>query len=288
MNDALLESTTAADRYYNYCWWPYEPVTATEGKLRPVSLLFHSFELAGLDGCAIDIVQSIRRELGDFRTVWGTKWIDGRMAWEFYFYDYERHGREVSMTRVLQALRPLVPSNVPVNEALPYFMFSLDITPELAAGGRGIEEVHMYIGNPGSTVSSGIAYSIRAEGTTLENFYFFFDARNQLEAAAGKICCSAHLDARQVDAEQILWPELRDCHTLCVANKRHNDTIYFSGVTTDQLLHFLRRLKYPPETIQFVERHRDRLDHLLWDVGYDYTCDGGKLRIIKSGFYGLF
>jgi hypothetical protein len=284
----LLEPTAEGDRYYNYCWWPYEPVAATEGKLRPVSLLFHSFELAGMNPRAFAIVQALRRELGDFRTVWGTKWIDGRMAWEFYFYDYARHDREVSMTRVLQALRPLVPSRVPVNEALPYFMFSLDITPDLTAGERGIDEVHMYIGNPGSSVSSGIAYSVRSQGTTLENFYFFFDARRQLEAATGKICCSAHLDARKVEADQILWPELRDCKTLCVANKRLCDTIYFSGVTTPQLLYFMQRLHYPAETIHIVEQHRGRLDHLLWDVGYDYTAAGGEVRVLKSGYYGVF
>ena len=42
----------------------------------------------------------------------------------------------------------------------------------------------MYIGNPGSTVSSGIAYALTAKDTTLENFYFFFDAARDLSEPA--------------------------------------------------------------------------------------------------------
>src|SRR5262249_45031752 len=68
------EYTTPHDRYYNYCWWGYQPVAPTEHKFRPVSLLFHAFEVAGVDGCACEVVEVLRNALGPFRTVWGTKW----------------------------------------------------------------------------------------------------------------------------------------------------------------------------------------------------------------------
>jgi hypothetical protein len=194
----------------------------------------------------------------------------------------------VSITRVAEALGPLVRSDLPVNERLPYFMFSLDIDDDLVTGNRPLDEVHMYIGNPGSTVSSGIAYALTRESTTLENFYFFFDAQNQLDDAAAKICCSARFDATQLDVNQVLRPELRDCHTICVANKRNSDTAYFSGVNVRQLLVFLEWLAYPPATVEFVAQNLHRLDHLLYDVGFDYTSEGDGLRILKSGYYGVF
>lgn len=287
-NDARLEPTTSADLYYNYCWWPYQPVAPTAGKLRPVSLLFETFALAGLGADAFALVETLRRAIGPFRTVWGAKQAGGRWGWEFYFYDYKRRERDVSISRVVEALRPRVACGIPINEALPYFMFSIDVDADLAAGARALDVIHMYVGNPGSTVSSGIAYGVRAEGTTLENFYFFFDASRQLRDAAAKIACSARFDATRLPLDRVLWPELTRCHTICVANKSRADTVYFSGVDVAQLLVFLKRMSYPAGIVAFVERHRARLDHLLYDVGFDFDACGDALRLEKSGFYGVF
>jgi hypothetical protein len=144
------------------------------------------------------------------------------------------------------------------------------------------------MGNPGSSVSSGVAYGLRRDSTTLENYYFFFDARRQIDEVAAKIFCSPYADATRINADQILWPQLRTCRTICVANKRQNDTVYFSGVNVAQLLFFLKTLQYPPEIIHFVEEHRSKLDHLLYDVGFDYVTEGTSVRIVKSGYYGIF
>src|SRR5580765_2069603 len=139
-----LELTTPQDQYYNYCWWNYTPIASTPGKLRPVSLLFRTFEIAGIDRRAFEIVETLRSALGLFRTVYGVKWIDGRFAWEFYLYDYKRRERELSISRVLEALRPLVRCDIAPNEQLPYFMFSIDIDGLLASGQRDLDVVHMY------------------------------------------------------------------------------------------------------------------------------------------------
>ena len=282
------ELTRPEDLYFNYCWWPYQPVAAVEDKLRPVNLLFHSFDCARMTQNAYQVVDLIRTEIGPFRTVWGVKWVEGRLAWEYYFYDYNRRERQISITRVLNTIRPVVSSRLTVNENLPYFMFSLDINAEVVTGERPLHEVHMYVGNPGSTVSSGIAYSLRQEATILENLYFFFDAKRNRNDAAAKIFCSAYVDASKVPIDSLLWPELRDCHTICVANKRANDTVYFSGVNVDQLLYFLKRLNYPKAIIGDVLDHRSMLDHLLFDVGFDYIAQGDEVKVVKSGYYGVF
>jgi len=220
--------------------------------------------------------------------VFGVKLIGARLAWEFYFYDYQRRQREVSISRVLEAIRPLVRCDVRPNESLPYFMFSLDLDAELAAGRRDLDVVHMYVGNPGSTVSSGIAYALRAGGATLENFYFFFDAASQLDEAARKIVTSAHFDDTRLPVDEVLLPELRGCKTICVANKQTHDCVYFSGVDARQLLFFLERLAYPAAIVSFVRQNLANLDHLLFDVGFDYRMRGGELEQLKSGYYGVF
>jgi len=280
----ILDFTTPQDSYYNYCWWPYRPIADPAGKLRPSTLLNLSYELAGVGEEARPVVQAMQRELGLFRTVYGVKWMENRLSWEYYLYDYKREHRQVSLTRVFQALRPWMDCEIPFPEADPYFMFSFDHRP----GERPMPAVNVYIGNPGSTVSSGISYVAAKEGMSLENLYFFFDAHKQLNNAADKIICSVFSGAGKLALDEILRPELRECHTICVANKRRHDTVYFSGINVRQLRFFLTMLRYPDSLRAFVDENQSKLDHLLFDAGFDYRVEGGALKIVKSGFYGVF
>lgn len=283
-----FEYATAGDPALNYCLWEYTSAVPAEDKFRSINLLFQSFDLAGVDARAFAIVEAIRAGIGPFRTVFGIKLLPDRLAWEFYFYDYARRQREVSISRVLRAVRPFLPCDLPVNENLPYFMFSLDLDADLASGRRPLDVIHMYVGNPGSTVSSGIAFDVRAEGTTLENLYFFFDGRSQLDEAGKKIANSAHFDDTRGSLDAVLVPGLRACETICVANKRDHDCVYFSGINVDQLLLFLERLAYPSAIVDFVRAHSASLDHLLFDVGFDYRMGADGLAVLKSGYYGVF
>ncbi len=283
-----FEYASAGDPALNYCLWEYSSAAPAEDKFRSINLLLQSFDLAGVDANAFAVVEAIREKIGPFRTVFGIKLLPDRLAWEFYFYDYARRHREVSITRVLRAIRPFLRCDLPVNENLPYFMFSLDLDADLASGRRPLDVIHMYIGNPGSTVSSGIAFDVRAEGTTLENLYFFFDGQSQIDEAAKKIASSAHFDDTRRSLDSILVPGLRECRTICVANKRDHDCVYFSGINVDQLLLFLGRLVYPPAIVDFVRSNRSNLDHLLFDVGFDYRMEGERLAVLKSGYYGVF
>ena len=283
-----FEYATAADPSLNYCLWTYPPPALPEDKFRSVNLLFHSFEHAALNPDAFAVVEAIRDAIGPFQTVFGVKLIDGKLAWEFYFYDYARRRRNVSIGRVLKAISPWMPTSVAPNENLPYFMFSLDLSDAYVSGRVPLDVVHMYVGNPGSTVSSGIAYAVRDNTTVLENFYFFFDAPSQLADVAKKVASSAVFDASALPIETIIVPELSKCRTICVANKQSHDCIYFSGVNIEQLIWFLEHLRYPIAIVTFVKRYKGMLDHLLFDVGFDYKTHEGGLRILKSGYYGVF
>jgi hypothetical protein len=283
-----LERMTAQEEFRDYCLWEYTPLAAHAGKFRSVNLLFHTFELAEMPSRAFELVGAVRDGIGIGRTVWGVKWRGGVLGWELYFYDYRRRERERSISRLQEILRPFAASPVRVNENLPYFMFSLDIDRALVLGERALDEVHMYIGNVGSSVSSGICYSLTPAATRLENFYFFFDARKQTKEIAAKAACSAYLDAFRIPMDQLLWPELRDCRVIVVANKQTHDAVYFSGIDVNQLLVFLRRMEYPAPLVRFVEEHRPSLDHLQYDVGIDYRMEDGKLVFLKSGYYGIF
>lgn len=283
-----IELATADDSFFNYCLWQYQPRTPPAGKFKAASLLYHSFEVGQVHENAFRIVQLIRDAFGVGNTVWGVKLIDGVLAWEFYIYDYRRRERERSISRLVEAISPLATCSVPVDENPPYFMFSIDIDNRLLSGTRELDEIHMYIGNVGSSVSAGISYSLTKQGRRHENNYYFFRAKEHRDDIIGKVCCSAFIDSPSIDVDSILWPELADCSTICLANKQHNDCIYFSGITVDQLLFAMIKLCYPSEVVSFIMDNRLKLDHLLYDFGVDYTLESGQMSVVKSGYYGTF
>jgi hypothetical protein len=283
-----LEYSSAADPPRNYCLWDYVSPVPAEDKFRAVNLLLQSFDHAGAGAEGLLLVNQIRAAIGSFQTVFGIKMNGGQLSWEFYFYDYQREQRAVGVNRVLEACAALLRCPLRVDETLPYFMFSLDIDHALLTGQRDTDVVHVYIGNPGSTVSSGICYAMRAESTVLENFYFFFDAATQMTEVKDKLCSSMHFNASRHSFDSLLLPELGSCQTICIANKPGNDCIYYSGIDIVQLQLFLRHFQYPPSVQEFVQTHRGMLDHLLFDVGIDFCLEEGAVRLLKSGYFGVF
>lgn len=285
---SAFEYTTAQERYFDYCLWEYQPVAVSANKFRSVNLLLHSFDAHGIGERAVDPVRAIRQGFGPSRTVWGIKQEGDEIRWEFYFYDYARQERKRSISRLLDIIRPWHACAISANEHSPYFMFSIELNRKHLTEGAPLNEIQMYIGNPGSTVSSGICYSLTETATVLKNFYFFFDAKTQMAEIVDKICTSAYLDIAGLDINAVLWPELQNCQTIVVANKRTHDGVYFSRITVVQLLAFLKRMRYPAEQISFVEQNQKQLDHLLYDVGFDYRMENGQVKILKSSYYGVF
>ncbi|MBD8905703.1 hypothetical protein [Methylorubrum zatmanii] len=287
LDPARLERAAPGDRYADYCLWDYEPVGPTTGRLRQASLLWHSLACAEADPRLFALCDALRAGLGPGRSVWGAKLRDGITTWEFYFYDYARLERTVSIERVLAILAPFAPCSLRYAGARPYFMFSLDLDDALVRGNRGLDRLNIYVGNPGSSVSSGLCYGLTAQGLVFDNLYSFFDAAREREAIRAKAACSAHLDLPGLDLDAILWPELMNCGIVVVANKRLCDGVYFSRVGIDGLIAFLDRLAYPPAIRGFVREERRRLSHLLFDVGIDYAVIDGRLTVTKSAYYGL-
>lgn len=284
---SILEWTTPSDRYSDYCLWDYRPVAPTTGKLRSASLLWQSFEALGAPPRFAEMVRAIRQEIGPLRTVWGVKQFGDRYSWELYFYDYGRLERTVSIERVLGALAPFARSELGLSWKRPYFMFSIDLDRELGEGRGGIDELSVYMGNPSGMVSSGLCYQLSKSGLRFDNLYYFFDREQNWEDIVGKVATSAHLDLAGLDPSAILWPELCDCGIVVVANKKHNDGVYFSRIRADKLAWFVEKLGYPPEIREFINENASRLDHMLYDVGIDYRMIDGRIEILKSAYYGI-
>jgi hypothetical protein len=286
-DDSGLERTGPHDRYADYCLWDYPPPAPPSGKLRCANLLWRAIDASGEGTHLRAACEALRQQLGPFRTVFGVKKIADRLSFELYFYDYARLERDVSIPRVLDILAPFVTCPLKYSERRPYFMFSIDLDDKVASRQQPLEVINVYIGNPGSSVSSGICYELSSSGLRLANFYFFFNARREMSEIVAKMSCSAHHDLRGLPVSAILRPELLDCEVIVVANKKFHDGIYFSRLKIDPLIGFLQRECFPADLVNFTKEYRNGLDHMLYDVGIDYVVENGAVKILKTAFYGL-
>jgi hypothetical protein len=272
---------------FDYCHFPYHPAGPTTGKWRSSRLLERSFAHMGCDERFYEFVDTLRSGLGDDATVWGVKNVEGRLRWEYYFYNYGRQDSRMVPSRVSQLARPYftIPG-VETCDRLRYFMFSVDVIPRCFETGRG-DGVHVYVHDVEDR-QTALSYLVDQVGVQLENHYAFYRPSQEWTPLTIKVADSAMVDFSTIPLDQVLIPELVDCHTICVANKRDCDAVYFSRIDIDQFLFFLRRFEYPADIVDHIERNRNQLDHLRFDVGFDYRASGDRLMVRKSGYYGTF
>lgn len=285
---ALAQGARPSDPPWDFCLWPYTPPQQPNPQaLRSAALLYQSFDHSGLPAKMQKICDALIARWGRFQTVWGVKWSDDGPSWEFYFYDYARTDRRHGIKDFQQATAGLITCDLPTPDDLPYFMFSVEITPAILDGAP-LDQIDVYIGNPGSDVSSGICYGQTSTGRHMRNFYFFFDAQRHAQDIVNKLTESAYLPQSGLDLDQMLWPEMRGAETIVVANKQTRDSLYFSRINVAQLLVFQRKLGFPTAWIDFLIQHQAALAHHLFDVGWDYDVGpDGSIHPIKGSFYGL-
>ena len=285
-----MDRCKPSDPALDYCLWPYvRPNAEANYALRTSTLLYHSFHVAGVSERMIGVCEAIRKAFGRFNVVWGIKWAGERLSWEFYFYDYKRADRVNGVADFIKATEGFLHCHLVPDDSKPYFMFSVEFDDRHANGERDIEQIDIYMGNPGSSVSSGICYGLNASGYEMRNFYFFFDAEAERKAIINKLAETIYLPFQEKTIDQLIWPEMAGVKTIVIANKRHRDSLYFSRIEVGQLILFMDRLNFPKAMISFVNKNKGSFAHHLFDVGYDYDIseDGQSLIYQKGGYYGL-
>lgn len=274
----------------DFCLWPYQPpAPPAPDALDGAAPLLAAAQRAGCGEDWAALVAGVRQALGAYATVWGLKQDGGAHSVELYFYDYARRERRVPFARALAALGRFVRADVQVDEALPYFMVSVELPLAPGALPHRVLAADVYIGNPGSSVSSGICYRVDATGVAeMKNFYFFFDREKEWEEIEGKLACGMHAGRDPGALERLLPGWLADCKTIVVANKRAADALYFSRITAAQLARWLRAAGWPAEMAAPFEEAPQRWRHLLFDVGQDFALQDGRVTPGKSSWYGVF
>lgn len=273
------EYTVPGEAFFDYCLYKYLPVQEPEGKFKSSNLLMNFFDVMNYGPQYYDLVATIRKKMGANKTVWGIKKKGDCFVCELYFYNWHKQAPGISISRFLEIASPFFDCNIKIDENLRYHMFSIDLLPEYFQQ-KKLKQIHLYIGHYG--------YLFEENSITAENYYSFHFPKTERSELVRNIKKSAFVDFSQIDLDAVIWPELVNCWKICRAYKKKNDGIYFSRITINQFLFFLERFHYPAPLISFIKTHRSRLDHMLYDTGFDYKMENQRLSLTKSGYYGSF
>jgi len=283
-SEKLLFYSESKDILFNYCHKPYVPVKPVIGKLKSENLLFESFRHESCGDEFYRFIEMLKTDFGLDSTVWGIKKANGNLFWEFYFYNYNKKDSRINVSNFLTICKNFFSSILDMNEKTPYFMFSADITKDVFRQ-KKIGGAHIYFSH--LLTNSGHCYFKSSEETRIENIYhFFYDLKDDLRKIVAEVKNALFNDVNTSVIKNILIQELLPCKHICVAHKEDREGIYYSGITVDQFLFFLRKFEYPCGIIDFIEENKKNLDHLLYDIGFDYKLNQNMFTIIKSGYYG--
>jgi len=273
----------------NYALIPYEPLADPSGRLRSLNLLHRSFDLVGVGARGRDLCEASAAEAGPSCTAYGVKWEGDRLAWELYYY-FHADRRRLGFDRVDRVLERggFAGVAVPTDPARSWYSVSLDLDEAVLSDRAPVEGLHVYVTHHPAEPPMSISYAVRGEGFRLENVYRLFHPRRDREAMDGQLGGSAITGSERFRAEQVLWPDLLGGDHVALAHKPDRDGVYFGRVDVDAFAGFLRRTRAPGDLLAFVEEHRDALAHLGFDVGFDYRLTGGRVEVVKAGFYGSF
>ena len=281
----LLESIQPGEVLFDYCYYPYPPKQPLEGKWRSSVLLLDSLEFSSEAQRFHELIAGVRRGLGENRTVVGIKKLGDQIFWELYFYNYGRADPRLSPSNLVEILRPHLRSSLVPYDWQKYFMISVDVSDDLLKRER-LSGLHVYVHNVEER-PTGTSYLQDESGIRMENNYAFYRHGQDEKQMLKKVRDTALVDFTKVRVDEILREEYQPCRTICLANKASADAVYFSGIDIDQFLRFLHDFEYPDALVKPIEENRSKLDHLTFDIGWDYRAIDGRIEIVKSGYYGI-
>ncbi len=275
---------------YNYCLWPYEPCRPLTHHDQPaLSVLLESFRCFGIERFGTELASNLLKLLGPNRTVFGIKSVEGAPCWEFYFYDYDPQNRRFSSRSIIQCFSSLVPASLCLDDGIPYFMFSLEITLEQIIASLP-PTLTLYLGNPGGTLFGGKSYCVDSSSGFLlyQNSYHFYDYESHQEDISQHISSSLHVPGCFSGNLPFKRYPFFACQTFCIAHKRHCDGLYFSGVPLISLLQFFAAFNTHPFLSSFLSLNSSMYDYLLFDIGLDCQVKDTLHAFPKTAIYASF
>ena len=295
-----LEYQNINDKFYNFGSSEYVPLTSDiTNKLKSNNILMNLIDIKYKD-----MFNMLRRAFGDDKVTWGIKNVNGKLEFELYFYSFLLNLRDSKFIVDKFLDLPDFDSDI------PFIMWSVDINDNLKQDinfYRGYSDFRKHIGSVDANLLLLLAksYSYNGESYKEQNTYYFWkDSLENIGIIKAKIFNSPFV-SENINVDDILIPEFLEWYEtnmglissshsingkneygIVTSNKEDCSSIYYMALNVDMLLIFLKRFNYPQNQIDFIEFNKDKLNHLLYDISFNYRVENNKLKILKSGYYG--
>ena len=255
-------------------------------KIRAENLLWRALQHAGVRTRWEAPLRAIAALAGRDRSVW-TVWVDhrsGALSWELRILNAEEH-RDGHPLGVLGPVRELLAPwvDLPAPRSLPdYAVLALHF--DAASAARETMRVQIHRQGPSPRVME--VFAVDADGPTPAGRDVALHPKRDIDEVLARIKDSAvvdySLDRRLLG--RTLIPELFACRRIHVGRREHCDALGFAGVAVDQLRFVHQRFEYPEPLRAWLAEHRDRLEHILFDVVTEYCARDGRIVHLRTGF----
>lgn len=259
----------------------YEPPVPSEDRLRSSTLLVATLEHEGVSDRLLPMCVDARTKLGLERTVFGVKAVEGRVSWEFYWY---QHSLERPLT--LDTIRSVVEPHfgwpsLQADANAACWSLSIDIDEAVLSTGE-IGGVHLYEPQP-TVPASCFSYGLTPVGSVPENTYYLFTGRGLRRESAAWLASAPYGRS----ALEVLRSVAGPVDHVATAIKPDAIGLYVGGLAPRTAARLLADAGTPAWLAELLESPGGSHDHLLIDVGWNVANSGGSERVTKTAFHGV-
>lgn len=283
-----LSLATDRDVHISVGFEPYRPLRPLGGKIRAENLLWSSLEHASARETWAEPLRAIRAVAGRDRVIWSVV-LDhesGALSWEVRMLNPEGQGPLGILGPLREAVAPWVELLPALDELPDYAVLALSF--DAARADSPTMGVELYQRGPSPGVM--LLQRVDADGPHPAGRDVALHPKRDIDQVLAEIKDSRFVDyskSRQL-LGRALVPELFACRRLYVGRRDHCDALGFSGINVDQLKFVHERFELPEAMRAFLGEHRDRLEHLMFDVVTEYVGRGDKIAHLRTGFRSNF
>ncbi|MEM7155567.1 MAG: hypothetical protein AAF799_22145 [Myxococcota bacterium] len=286
--DVELYPASEHDVHIGVSFDTYRLLRPIQGKIRAENLLWNSLSHAGVRETWEAPLRAIQSLVGRDRTIW-TVVLDhesGALSWEIrVLNDDDGRGALGVFGPLREALMPGV--ELPAVESLPeYAVLTLRFDATSAQSPAMAIELHQ----PGATPRQMQLSRIDGDGLHPIGHDVALHPKRDIHDVLAQIKDSRFVDYskdRQL-LGRALVPELFACRRVYVGRRDDCDVLGFSGINIDQLKFVHARFEFPEAMRAYLNDHRDRLEHIMFDVTTEYVGRDGKIANLRTGFRSCF
>lgn len=266
----------------------YRLLRPIRGKIRAENLLWNSLDHARARATWEAPLRAIQALVGRDRSVWSVV-LDhqsGALSWEVRMLNLDGPPRLGILEPLRERLSPWVDVLPSIRDLPGYAILALCFDAASAASPTVGVELYQRGPSPGEMQ----VYRVDAEGPRPVGRDVALHPKRDIHEVLAAIKDSRFVDY-SLDRRLLgraLVPELFACRKLHVGRRAHHDALGFSGVNVEQLRFVHERFELPEPMRAYLARHRDRLEHILFDVVTEHVARDGKLVHLRTGFRSCF